>query len=258
MKSKNFPKRQTKRQKKANPKIVGLEKKKREGFISSLFSRGFYAENVRVSPTGTIKPVQVTDSFAKLLKKHPDFPKRISELFSQAKLRGSVNGKYFNLKYFDPKDESAHHDALFITIIGGKKFFVKNVKVLGYPADAVSQFITHDLMAKAQGHLRKFNARVLQYEYAWNRKDSSMVIARFEEGIILEKLIKNKTISTSGSVYKRFLKVERIVREVFGARDFTTRNVLYNRKTGELILIDLMPSVPNEPRYLYLEPKSKK
>jgi hypothetical protein len=197
---------------------------------------------LRLNTKATPKGMQFTSQFIKLIMRYPRLTSDMQALMEKAKISGKAFCSYLSIGIFDPKDKSSSHDRLYVANLKGLKFFVKEVRMPVKPQDAITQFSLHENLKEALGHLGRWNATVLTYDFAWRSKERSILAAKWIPGIQLEKWLSNKGNGENNNVFRRFLKIERYLKKKFGARDVTTKNALYNEKTGLITIIDLHPN----------------
>ena len=89
-------------------------------------------------------------------------------------------------------------------------------------------------------HLRKLNCGVLEYNFAWVGKGTSFLVSPFIQGITLEKWLQEDPKREKSETYMRFLKSRKILHENLGLKDVTTRNAMFNLRTGKITFFDLM------------------
>jgi hypothetical protein len=121
-----------------------------------------------------------------------------------------------------------------------QSFFVKEVRDPTYPIDAATQFAVHDRLVVLNHQLNAWNARVVPYIVGWRSKTESFLVSEWISGTPLHQWIESGRNPKIDDVYQRYLRVERLLKRN-GAKDMTMRNVLYNPKTDELLVVDLLP-----------------
>ncbi|MDD4251370.1 MAG: hypothetical protein PHX27_04230 [Candidatus ainarchaeum sp.] len=222
----------------SSQKQVQLNKKNKAGAEKQ---KHVQLEKLRVNKDGSSKRLQLNSFFKKILVKHPTLIKDFLEIYGKVRIFGFAQKKGMQINYFNPKDNSMHHDHLYKVSIKGKTIlFVKVVKHALPPTDAVSQYALHNVLLSTDPILKKWGCKMLSYSFAYNGKSESFLVAPFQEGVLLEKWLSNKKANKSNDVYQRFLKVERFLKTTFDVRDLSPRNVIYNPKKNELVVIDLM------------------
>ena len=197
--------------------------------------------NVRVHASGKLKPIQITPRARNLLKKHPTLVRDFLDILTSVKIRGSAKKGAFAVSVFNPKDESGFHNGLFKLNIKGSNFLVKEVYNPAFPYDPHSQFVLHQKLQTLSPHLKRLNCGVLEYNFAWVGKGTSFLVSPFIQGITLEKWLQEDPSREKSQTYKRFLKSRKVLHENLGLKDVTTRNAMFNTRTGKITFFDLMP-----------------
>ena len=221
--------------------------KKLGNFESELYRRAMPAS--RIAPDSTRRSKHT--SRPKGFQFHPrmieilwEYPTLVEDFFL-ARLAARRSGqpartKRLKVELFAPDDKSKMHNYLYKVSYNGKNFFVKELLNPVYPVDAVTQFETHTRLVGINEVMRQWNARVLPYVVGWKDTKQSFLVSEWVKGIPLEHWLRVPQGRKTDEVYQRFLRMERFLKR-HKIKDITTRNVLYNSKTDELIAIDLMP-----------------
>ena len=162
-------------------------------------------------------------------------------VLTKVKINGYAKKPGLEVSAFDPHDESSFHSGLFKLNVGGKRFLVKEVYSPVFPVNPHSQFVLHQKLQTLNHHLKRFNCEVASYLFAWEGKRTSFVVSDFIPGETLENWISKDSKREKSGVFNRFIKSRRILFDTFGIRDVTTRNVMFNPRTGKLTFFDLMP-----------------
>jgi hypothetical protein len=197
--------------------------------------------NIRIKASGKLKATQMTQRGKNLLEKNPKLVKDFLSILTTTKIKGFARKNALVLEAFDPHDKSRFHSGLFKMIVKGKNFLVKEVSSQAFPYNPHSQFVLHQKLQKINPHLKKFNCEVVPYIFAWEGKATSFLVSPFVKGITLEKWVSEKPEREKSDVFMRFIKASRILSNSLGIKDVTTRNVIYNPRTGKLTFFDLMP-----------------
>ena len=195
----------------------------------------------RVSRAGVPKGFQFNSEIVGLIAKYPRLIEDFLGMRLDCRRSGtSSRNRYLSVSLFDPKDESAQHNFLYKVSLKGRHFFVKEILDPVFPADARTQFALHDQLQVMNQVMKQWNARVLEYQIGWTSRKSSFLVSDWIEGMPLENWFRANAGRRVDDVYQRFLRMERLLKKA-GLKDITTRNVIYNSKTDELVAIDLMP-----------------
>lgn len=194
------------------------------------------------SKTNSPKGFQFSPEFLEILVEYPELITDFLTLRTVAShITGIVRNRYLSIQRFDPGDQSKHHDVLYKVRLKGRAFFVKEVLNPATPVDAISQFEAHDRVTILNHQMQPWRARVLVYHAAWKSRQESFLVSEWVNGVSLENWLSQPQGPKKDEVYQRFLRMERFLKRQ-RLRDVTTRNVIYNPKTDELMAIDLLPS----------------
>lgn len=188
------------------------------------------------------KGFQFSREFLKVLAEYPELVTDFLTLKSAANHSTETQrNRYLSVQRFDPNDNSRFHDALYRVRLKGNTFFVKEVRNPATPMDAISQFESHDRVTVLNHQMQPWGARVLEYHAAWKSKQESFLVSDWIQGVPLEQWLSLPQGHKKDEVYQRFLRTERFLTRQ-KLRDVTTRNTIYNPKTDELVIIDLLPN----------------
>ncbi len=229
--------------------------KRLQNWHSTLHSQIAEARRKEHPPTTRRSPLtkqpkgfQFAPNALSIFERYPDIAYDFMNLRLECRRTGRPQKKsQLRVELFKPADapksagSEKFHNFLYKVRLFGRVYFVKELLDPTYPIDAVTQYEVHDSLAAVSSQIGMWNARVLQYPMGWRSRAESFLVSEWVEGVQLEKWLQIPKGRVTDEVYQRFLRIENLLKR-HGIKDITTRNVLYNSKTDELVVIDLLPA----------------